>query len=226
LGGAAPGPNREVPGLAEPQVLGRCRLVMKLLRTAIMRTSTKSRVWLATGLLITGSGCVSAVPVESSNPSNGIALLPCQDVIASSSAPPSDFSIVLDRVALPTGRALQTNRGSSATDWLFAKEGLLIRRGTAFDLVVPDDWRSRLNIGWGSPAKRTSHLRVSGCRPTKTVNPIRASDEWLAYPGGYWVSEPACVAVLVRAGQAEQTVRIGVGAACPGQSPPPPSDGS
>jgi hypothetical protein len=196
---------------------------------AIMRTSAKSSVWLTTCLLvISGSACVSATPVESSTPPNGIALLPCQDVIASKAAPPSDFSVVLDRVALPTGRALQTNRGSDPAAWLFAKEGLLIRRGRSFDLVVPDDLRGRLAFGWGSPAKRTSQLRVAGCRPTGTIlqpgpSPAhyRESDEWLAYPGGYWVSEPACVYVLVIAGQAKQTVRIGVGAACPGQSPPP-----
>lgn len=189
---------------------------------AVVRCSTRHYAWLASGLLlITGSACVSGTPAESSTPSNGIALLACQDVIKSKAAPPSDFSIVLNRVALPTGRALQVSRGSDPAAWLFAKEGLLIRRGTSFDLVVPDDWRSRLTVGWGSPAKRTSHLRVPECRPTNTLNPIQENDEWLAYPGGYWVSEPACVSVLVRAGQSEQTVRIGVGAPCPGQSPPP-----
>jgi hypothetical protein len=53
------------------------------------------------------------------------------------------------------------------------------------------------------------------------LEPMDLSDDWLVYPGGYFVSHAACVSVLVRAGQAEQTVRIGVGASRPGQSPAP-----
>jgi hypothetical protein len=48
------------------------------------------------------------------------------------------------------------------------------------------------------------------------------SDDWLVYPGGYSVSQAACVSLIVRTGQTEQTVQIGVGASCPGQAPPPP----
>ncbi len=199
---------------------------MKLGRTAVGRPSTggRSGAWSATSLLLmTVSACVSGTPAGSSTPSNAIALLPCQDVIGSQVVPPSDFSIVFDRVALPTGRALQANPSSKSDPaaWLFAKTGLFIRRGTSFDLAVPDEWQGRLTLGWGSHAKPTSHLRVPGCRATATVNPIRERDEWLVYAGGYWVPEPACVSVVVRAGPAEQTVRIGVGASCPGQGPPP-----
>jgi hypothetical protein len=35
------------------------------------------------------------------------------------------------------------------------------------------------------------------------------------------VSEPACVALIVRAASESQRVRIGVGAPCKGQDPPP-----
>lgn len=193
---------------------------MKLVRAVVALVGTGL-------LLMTTSSCVSSTPAVSTSPSDAIALLPCLDVIGSPAAPPSDFSIVFDQVALPTGRALQANRSSlsDSAAWLFAKSGLLIRRGTSFDLIVPDEWRGRLTVGWGSPGKRTSHLRVPGCRPTVfpgTTNPIQGSNAWLAYAGGYWVPETACVSVLVKAGQAEQTVRIGVGASCPGQGPPPP----
>jgi hypothetical protein len=47
------------------------------------------------------------------------------------------------------------------------------------------------------------------------------TDDWLVYPGGYFVSQAACVSLTAKAGQREQTVQIGVGAAYPGQSPPP-----
>jgi hypothetical protein len=65
-------------------------------------------------------------------------------------------------------------------------------------------------------------LQVAGCRPTGTINPVNEHDAWLVYAGGYTVSEPACVSLVVKAGQTQQTVRIGVGTACPGQALPPP----
>jgi hypothetical protein len=155
-----------------------------------------------------------------------MAVLPCQDVIASAAAPPSESSVILDAVALPTGRALQANssNGSDPREKLFAKDGLFIRRGASFDLLVPEQWRGRLAVDWGSIGKPTIYLRISGCRPAQRMPSSSrwdVSDDWLVYPGGYWVSQAACVSVLVRAEQAEQTVRIGVGASCPGQSPPP-----
>jgi hypothetical protein len=132
-------------------------------------------------------------------------------------------STVFDRVALPTGRALQASANPSAEPVarLFAKDGLQIRRSVVFDLVVPEEWIGRLLIGWGSPAKRTTHLHVPGCQPKETLNPLRPTDDWIAYAGGYWVKDPACVDLSVQVGSAQQRVRIGVGVACPGQAAPP-----
>jgi hypothetical protein len=178
-------------------------------------------------LLLTVTACSPSPTTTAPTPSDAVAVLHCEDVIASSAAPPAHSSIILDSVALPTGRALQANV-SGASDphaMLFAKDGLFIRRGAAFDLLVPDQWRGRLAVGWGSLGKPTTHFRVPACRPTQRMPSSSRwdlSDEWLVYPGGYSVSQTACVSVLVRAGQTEQTVRIGVGASCPGQSPPPP----
>lgn len=150
-------------------------------------------------------------------------VLPCEDAIGSNPKPLPGKSTVFDRVALPTQFALQAAPSLEADPAarLFAKDGLQIRRSMAFDLVVPDEWVGRLLIGWGSPAKRTTQLYVPGCQPKETVNPLRPTDDWIAYAGGYWVKDPACVGLTVKAGNAQQTVRIGVGAACPGQAPPP-----
>jgi hypothetical protein len=177
--------------------------------------------------LLTATTC-APTSTASQAPSDLVAVLRCQDVIASEVAPPSESSIILDAVALPTGRALQANRSadSDPNAKLFAKDGLIIRRGASFDLVVPQSWRGRLAVGWGSYAKPTSHLRVPGCRPTQRMPSSSRwvlSDDWLVYPGGYSVPQAACVSLTVRAGQTEQTVQIGVGVACPGQSPPPSS---
>jgi hypothetical protein len=212
---------------SEPEPLSPCRLGMRLVRTVFVGRSTRHKTWLVTGLLImTASGCGSNPSAVSTKASDGVLVLPCQD-IGAKLAPPSDFSIVFDRVAVPTARALQANRSvesDPARRW-FAKTGLFVRRGASFDLVVPDEWRGRLTLGWGG--KKGSHLRVPACRPTGTTpqasNP--ESEVWLVYAGGYWVPETACVSVVVRVAQAEQTVRIGVGASCPGQGPPPqPAD--
>lgn len=184
------------------------------------------RTWLAICVLaLTITGCVSTSTV-SPTPTDGVSVLGCQDVIASEATPPSGSSIILDSVALPTGRALQASPSgvSDPNEKLFAKDGLLIRRGASFDLVVPEAWRGRLAVGWGSLSKPTSHLHVPGCRPTQRMpssSRWALSDDWLVYPGGYSVSQAACVALVVRAGQTEQTVLIGVGAPCPGQSAPP-----
>jgi hypothetical protein len=153
-----------------------------------------------------------------------VVVLPCEDAIGSNPAPSNGRSAVFDRVALQTERALQAGP-TSKTDpaaWLFAKDGLQIRRSVVVELIVPDEWVGRLLIGWGSPAKQTTHLHVPGCRPKETINPLRPTDDWIAYAGGYWVKDPACVDLIVKAGATQQTVRIGVGAPCPGQAPPLP----
>jgi hypothetical protein len=194
---------------------------------AVISGPVSRRPWLVIGVVVlTVAACSPSTSTVSPTPSDAMAVLPCQDVIASAAAPPSESSVILDAVALPTGRALQANKSndSDPSAKLFAKDGLLIRRGASFDLLVPQQWRGRLLVGWGSPGKPTAHLRVAGCRPTQRMPSSSRwdlSDDWLVYPGGYSVSQAACVSVLVRAGQAEQTVRIGVGASCPGQGPPP-----
>ncbi len=175
-------------------------------------------------LLIAATACDSSTSRLTKTPPDSIIVLLCQNVILSDPTPPSDLSIVLDRVALPTISALQANRSgdSDPSARLFTKSLIMIRRGASFDIVVPDEWRGRLIIGWARQGRRSTHIRVPGCRPTHTLNPIReTSDDWLAYAFGFWVSEPACVSLIVRAGQAESTVRIGLGASCPGQGPAP-----
>jgi hypothetical protein len=174
-------------------------------------------------LLIAATACDSSTAVTKI-PSGGIVVLPCQNVILSTPAPSSDLSIILDRVALPTINALQAN-GSGDSDpstRLFTKSLIMIRRDASFDVVVPDEWRGRLIIGWARQGRRSTQVRVPGCRPTHTLEPVRETgDDWLGYAFGFWVSEPACVSLVVRAGQAESAVRIGLGASCPGQGPPP-----
>jgi hypothetical protein len=159
------------------------------------------------------------------------ATLTCSDAIGSD-LPPRDLAVVLGVVALPTSEAsrfaLQTalsgERDPAAR--LFAKQGLLIRTGVSFEIVVPDEVASRFAIGWGSPARRTRDLVVGGCPSGSCAADhgsaiCDSSSAWLAYPGGYWVQQVGCLPLLVRAAGREQRALIGVGAPCPGQRLPP-----
>lgn len=40
---------------------------------------------------------------------------------------------------------------------------------------------------------------------------------WLAFPGGYYVHQRACLPVVVESAGRSQRVSIGVGTSCPGQ---------
>jgi len=135
--------------------------------------------------------------------------------------PGADQQVVLGVVALsasPRSAALQAARDPSepsATRY-FAKDGLLVRAGASFDLVVPPNAGYRASVGWGGELLiRTRHLRVF-CPHERTPS------AWQSYVGGYWTDRPACLRLLVHAHGKQQLVRIGVGTPCPGQRPPSP----
>jgi hypothetical protein len=132
--------------------------------------------------------------------------LDCKHAIQELDRPPPGFSRIGEVVALQTGAhsTLQTPQPDAEYGQLFAKTGLLVRKNAVFDLVVPDSASTR--IRWGNRSTPVKVIRVLGC-PAKR--------DWIAFPGGYWVSEPACVELIVRADAHETVVPIGVGAACP-----------
>lgn len=145
--------------------------------------------------------------------------LPCPGTAVEA---PGDFERVLGVVALPASprypNALQTSRRESAdgTEYYFAKTGLWWRGDAEFEIFVPDELRATMAIGWGGPATLAHNVRVK----------CGLDDSWMVLPGGYWVTEPTCAAVIVRVGDDEQRVDIGLGRACSGQDEPPaPSDG-
>ncbi len=144
-------------------------------------------------------------------------MLKCQDSIHSQPSPNADQITLFNDVALPKN-ALQANRSGEPdpSARLFAKNGLEIAAGSTFMLSVPDDWMGRFSIGWGSPAIRTMHLYVPACHE------VISGNRWLVFAGGFWVGEPSCVPLGVSVGSQQETVHVGVGAACPGQAPPPP----
>lgn len=147
-----------------------------------------------------------------------IRLLPCRET-AGADAPWQGMSVVLGVVALPASphmrRALQTaltgSRDQAAR--LFAKEGLVVRAGARFELIVPTRLRNRLSIGWGNAGEGHvgSTISVTGCPGGK----------WLDFAGGYWVHSTMCAPLIVETDGRRRRVWIGIGKGCPGQLPPP-----
>ena len=152
----------------------------------------------------------------------GSATLECTNY-SDAQPPPADFQIVLGVVALPTSPRAAALGTTSVNDpdpslRLFAKTGLFIKVGTPFELIVPDQPAGRLAIGWGPNSTPSRRVIVANCADGRHTG-------WLDYPGGYWLSAPACVPLIVRADGKDQLVHIGLGTPCPGQQPPPgPSD--
>jgi hypothetical protein len=124
------------------------------------------------------------------------------------------LQVVLGVVALaasPAYPALQTEH-TGGSPRLFAKTGLFARPGARFTVSVPTRLAHRLHIGWGPLTSLSREVVVPAC-------PGRPHD-WLAYPGGYWIDHPACVAVIVRANSRTRSIHVGLGIPCPGQRPP------
>lgn len=144
--------------------------------------------------------------------------LTCHDQI-DGSQPPRGFTVVLGAVALPAApgyAALQASAdGPDPASGLFAKTGLWLRAGTAAEIDVPASVDGTAGIGWsGAPSVPSRTFVVPAC-------PDLAGTGWLSYPGGYWAGAPLCLPLDVRAGGRQQRVQVGIGTACPGQSPPP-----
>jgi hypothetical protein len=140
----------------------------------------------------------------------------CDQVIDETDTPAEPMTVVLGAVALPAStampHALQATRVRTAETGVayFAKWGLQVRRDTHVELSVPPRAAGRLWIGWGNAAEPSDRVVVDRC-----PGPQR----WVVFVGGYWVRTPGCFELLVSVnGSRQQTVRIGIGAPCPGQS--------
>ena len=133
--------------------------------------------------------------------------------------PAPDLEVIFGAVALPTtttASALQTapSGKSDPALRLFAKTGLVVKRGETIELEVPENVRSQLAIGWGgAPSTPTWLVRISCPRTAEQSG-------WFAYAGGYWLHKPACLPLIVRVGHRAQVVHLGLGTPCPGQRPP------
>ncbi|GAA4418207.1 hypothetical protein GCM10023169_07530 [Georgenia halophila] len=139
--------------------------------------------------------------------------LACSDVIDQDAEPAGDYQTILGAVALPTAESAPTalqaaRREDGPGTGYFAKTGLLIRAGAAVSLELEEP--ATASVAWGS-AEPGPSITTEGC----------PGNGWLAFAGGFRVDEPTCVEITVRQGEDQETVRVGAGAACQGQEPPP-----
>ena len=190
-----------------------CRAALAFAAVILMAGCSSDGQTLPPPLVSSTSGTSQDSPVDSSTD------LGCS---GTHDNPPEDLMVYFDSVALPTSglypTALQTGvQGEFANDRagrLFAKYGLYFKPGHAFEVIVPDEFRDRLSIGW---AVRSWRVVVGECAGYPS--------EWMALVGGYWIADPLCAELIVRSAESEQRVNISLGAPCPGQAPPPqPSD--
>jgi hypothetical protein len=151
------------------------------------------------------------------------ATLDCRDPIGGYIDPPAGYRRFGDQVALVTSRA--SDRAMQAAPYddplaapfaYFSKTGLLVRTGKgSAELRILRGEHGRLALGWGNTGRGRLASRVF------RVGPCPGGIGYIAFPGGFYVDRPHCVRLIVRVRGRDHTARIGVGAACPGQRPPP-----
>lgn len=186
------------------------------------------RCWLALSLVFLVELAVPGAAGDAgaaTNQTRPEASLQCSTTTASEVDPGRSRVVVLERVALPAV-ALQANRfrDNAPSARFFSKTGLLVRPGAKFDLIVPKGLRTKLMISWGGSG-RTFVLHAPPCGPGGERDQFDSYDMWDVYAGGFYVREPTCAALKVKAGGITQRVPVGIGAPCPGQFPPAPGVG-
>ncbi|MEQ1874335.1 MAG: hypothetical protein ABL953_11460 [Ilumatobacteraceae bacterium] len=168
------------------------------------------RIIAAAAFVVAGTACEGGD--ESSDLTPLGAPFICDEPIDVLQEVPETYVSVADVVALPgDGEVLQ--RGRTGTDYdpeslyTFSKMGLLIRPGATFQIHVAPDSLGNALIEWNIEDEHlVGSIAVSSCPGDPSV--------WLAYPGGVWTLEPACVELIVITADATGTIRLPVGVAC------------
>jgi hypothetical protein len=119
------------------------------------------------------------------------------------------YRMVFGAVSVPPFHLPQRPIQVRAGPWHYwHKAGLLIRAGSPpVVITVPQSWRHRAAITWGSNAGIVSKLQLGNCPQPRGT--------WNAYAGGFYLrSAAACVPLVFRVGQHSRTVRFGIGRHC------------
>ncbi|MEV6845214.1 hypothetical protein [Actinoplanes sp. NPDC051411] len=139
-------------------------------------------------------------------PSAPVTTPSCTPPAGAVDALPEGYRVVAGVVAVPADRILPvaTSGQRDPAAELFAKWGLLVRAGETAEVSVES---GPALIGWGSSVVPASSVRITACR--------EGSQAWTAFAGGTWVTEPACVPLVIRAGDVAEEARMPIGVPCP-----------
>lgn len=122
----------------------------------------------------------------------------------------SEWAFVGDSVAVPVGD-IELGRagepGSAYAGLTFAKFGLAIKGSSDVEVAVQSEDVEGVIVEWGpaEPDVVSSAVRFEGCGD---------SEEWLIFAGGAWVPEPGCYEFVVRVGDRNDYLKLGIGARC------------
>ena len=173
-----------------------------------------SAVTVAAAVLLAVAACSPGAPAggsaaAASNPAPSAAACPYQSSgvigFAASGRRP-EGKIVLGRISVRPGYGQPALRvGGRWPYW--QKNGIEIMAGTPVVLIsLPESWRQRAAITWGTSGT-VSSLRLTSC-----ARPARV---WDGYAGGFYLrSAAACVPLVFRIGDRSATILFSVGRRC------------
>ncbi|MFG3641230.1 hypothetical protein ACGF3C_13290 [Micromonospora sp. NPDC047762] len=135
---------------------------------------------------------------------------PCTTSVDTLPAPPAGYRLVGEDVAVPTAPVMSAQDSGEADPAarLFAKWGLVVRAGTVVDLRVAPAWQDRARLGWGGTGTPAAAVTVHACAPEG------GQAQWMAFVGGTWVAQPACVPLIVTSNGQTDRVNLGIGVPC------------
>jgi hypothetical protein len=90
---------------------------------------------------------------------------------------------------------------------IFIKAG-----GKSFTIAIAPSWRKRAGLAWDARGDAEPPI-AQGVR----VLPCPGGDKatvWLAYPGGFYVAQPACLPIVITIGGKRSTARVPLGRSC------------
>lgn len=144
----------------------------------------------------------------------------CSNQIDILDEPPEDWRTVLGVIALPDDRLLQRGRVDEELGRGFSKFGLVLRADQALTITVTGASRPNALIGWNNGLEEpVTSIEINGCSGLCETDyqpgcPQGESGEWIAYPGGVWTADPACIAIEIVAGDRTAIAELPIGAEC------------
>jgi hypothetical protein len=150
-------------------------------------------------------GAISPGPSEIVAASPPTPTLPCTDPVDARPAPRSNSSPILDAIAFD--RAGETIPVDGPDIPMYAKVWLWVHAGKTATLQLPRESGARMM--WSNTETKPvgDTFEVPACSSSEGA--------WLAFPGGFYVTERACLTLSVTANGKTQTIDVPIGKRCP-----------